>query len=216
MTNCHINVILHYNRIENVFWRKISVIPFNHLGWVFKNIVPLIYSDEIRQSLCSFLIPLERSASVLDLGAGTGMMCEFANTCRDDLHFTAADPAEGMLKFSADYIQKHKAYAEELPFEANSFEAILIGEALHHFNDVEKAFQEIVRVLQKDGKLFIYDFDPSTFLGSMLCRVEKLLGEPGNFFSPTALKKILEEHGFSVFISQYGWRYTISAVLSSL
>jgi len=189
------------------------MIPFNHLGWVFKNVGSLIYPLEIRESLCDFLIPLERSASILDLGAGTGVMSEFAYACREDLQFTAADPAEGMLKFSADYIQTHRAFAEELPFEANSFEAILIGEALHHFSDVDKAFQEIVRVLNKEGKLFIYDFDPSTFLGSILCRAEKLLGEPGNFFSPAILKKMLEDHGFSVLIKQYGWRYTISAEL---
>ena len=189
------------------------MIPFNHLGWVFKHMGPFIYPETIRESLCTFLIPLSSSASVLDLGAGTGIMSEFANTCREDLRFTAVDPAEGMLKFSADYIQTHKAYAEELPFEANSFEAILIGEALHHFTDVERALQEIVRVLKTDGKLFIYDFDPSTFLGNMLCRTEKMLGEPGNFFSPIDLQKMLEAHGFSLYINRYGWRYTISAQL---
>jgi len=189
------------------------MIPFNHLGWVFKYMGPMIYPHEIRESLCSFLIPLKSSASVLDLGAGTGTMSEFAYACRDDLHLTAVDPAEGMLKFSADYIRTCKAYAEELPFEVNSFEAILIGEALHHFSDVDRALQEIVRVLKEDGKLFIYDFDPSPFLGKILCGVEKILGEPGNFFAPGILKKILESHGFSVLISQHGWRYTISAEL---
>lgn len=189
------------------------MIPFNHLGWVFKHIGPFIYPEKIRESLCTFLIPLASSSSVLDLGAGTGIMSEFANACREDLRFTAVDPAEGMLKFTVDYIQTHKAYAEALPFEENSFEAILIGEALHHFNDVDKALQEIVRVLKKEGKLFIYDFDPSTFLGSMLCRAEKMLGESGNFFSPDVLEKMLETHGFSVFINRYGWRYTIYAQL---
>jgi len=146
----------------------------------------------IRESLCSFLIPLSRSASVLDLGAGTGVMSEFAYACREDLRFTAVDPAEGMLKFSAEYVQTHKANAEALPFDTSSFEAILIGEALHHFQDVEKSLQEIVRVLDDEGRLFIYDFDSSTFMGNTLCRVEKILGEPGNFFAPEVLKQRLE------------------------
>lgn len=191
------------------------MIPFNHLGWIFKYIGPLIYPHTIRESLCSFLMPLSKSASVLDLGAGTGVMSEFAYACREDLQFTAVDPAEGMLKFSAEYIKTHKAHAERLPFEVDSFEAILIGEALHHFNDVDKSLQEIVRVLKKEGRLFIYDFDSSTFMGKIICMVEKILGEPGNFFPPEVLKQILESHGFSVDISQYGWRYTISAQLES-
>lgn len=189
------------------------MILFNHLGWIFKYLGPSIYPHTVRESLCNFLIPLSKSASVLDLGAGTGIMSEFAYACREDLQFTAVDPAEGMLKYSAEYIQTYKGHAETLPFEGDNFEAILIGEALHHFTDVEKSIGEIVRVLKKEGKLFIYDFDSSTFMGKLICRVEKILGEPGNFFAPRVLKPILESHGFSVQINHYGWRYTIDAQL---
>lgn len=191
------------------------MIPFNHLGWIFKYMGPFIYPRKVRESLCCFLKPVSNDASVLDLGAGTGIMSEFAYACRDDLQFTAVDPAEGMLKFSAEYVETHKANAEALPFEAESFEAILIGEALHHFQDVDKSMQEMVRVLKKEGRLFIYDFDSSTFMGKNICRMEKILGEPGNFFAPEVLKQILESYDFSVHISQYGWRYTIAAQLKS-
>jgi ubiquinone/menaquinone biosynthesis C-methylase UbiE len=189
------------------------MIPFNHLGWIFKYMGPFIYPHNVRESLCCFLKPVSNDASVLDLGAGTGIMSEFAYACRDDLQFTAVDPAEGMLKFSAEYVETHRANAEALPFEAERFEAILIGEALHHFQDVDKSMQEMVRVLKKEGRLFIYDFDSSTFMGKNICRMEKILGEPGNFFAPEVLKQILESYGFSVDISQYGWRYTIAAQL---
>lgn len=189
------------------------MIPFNHLGWVFNYFGPIIYPRKIRDSLCIFVKSLKRSASILDLGAGTGVMSEFAYAYRDDLKFTAVDPAEGMLAYSAEYIKTHKAYAEALPFDADSFEAILIGEALHHFDDVEKSLEEIVRVLKHEGKVFIYDFDSSTMMGNTLCRVERLFGEPGNFFVPGRLKKLLENYGFSVEVNHFGWRYTISAVL---
>jgi len=190
------------------------MMPFNHLGWVFKYFGPLIYPDAIRKSLCNFLKPLSEHAQVLDLGAGTGIMSDFANVCRSDLKFTAVDPAEGMLKFSAEYIQRHIAYAESLPFESERFEAILIGEALHHFQDVDRSIHEMVRVLQNGGSIFIYDFDSSTFMGKMLCRIEKLWGEPGNFFAPEILKEKLESHGFTAAISHYGYRYTLAAQLN--
>ena len=189
------------------------MIPFNHLGWIFKYIGPTIYPDEVRESLCRFLKPLSKSASVLDLGAGTGTMSEFAHACRSDLQFSAVDPAKGMLKFSAEYIQTHKGHAETLPFDKNIFEAILIGEALHHFTDIEKSIEEIIRVLKNEGKLFIYDFDSSTFIGNMICIAEKILGEPGNFFTPHDLQERLESYGFCCTITKHGWRYTVDAFL---
>lgn len=189
------------------------MIPFNHLGWVFKHIGPSIYPPKVLDDLCVFLKPVSDNASVLDIGAGTGVMCEFAYKCRDDLQYVAVDPAEGMLKFSSEFIQTHKAVAEALPFNAESFEVIFMGEALHHFQDVDKAMEESVRVLKKEGKLFIYDFDVSTFMGKSICMGEKLLGEPGNFFAPEALKKRVESYGFSVTVSQYGYRYTLCAQL---
>ena len=189
------------------------MIPFNHLGWIFKNLGPLIYPNSVRHSLCSFLKPVSQNAPILDLGAGTGAMSEFAYICRDDLQYTAVDPAEGMLKYSAKYIQTHMAHAEDLPFDASSFEAILIGEALHHFQDVDQSIKEMVRVLKNEGRVFIYDFDSSTFLGNTLCQIEKIFGEPGNFFAPQDLQVKLESHGFSCRITKHGWRYTVDAFL---
>jgi len=189
------------------------MIPFSRLGWVFKTFGSMIYPSTIRKSLCHFIKPLPQHTKVLDLGAGTGMMSEFAHTCREDFHYVAIDPAMGMLKYSNSYIETVQGVAEDIPFDDNSFNIVLMGESLHHFNDVEQSIKETVRVLKKEGKLFIYDFDVDTFLGKNICRVEKLLGEPGNFFSPTRLKDKLESNGFEVLIQQYKWRYTISATL---
>jgi len=190
------------------------MIPFNHLGWMFKTFGSTVYPKSVRDDLCMFLESLAPQSTIVDIGAGTGMMCEFANACRDDLVFTAVDPSSGMLKHVENYIVTYEANAEALPFEENSFDVALMGEALHHFRDVDESLAETVRVLKKQGRLFIYDFDVSKFMGKSLCMGEKLLGEPGNFFEPIALKNILESYGFTVKIKRHGWRYTIHAQLN--
>lgn len=140
-------------------------------------------------------------------------MSEFAYKCNSELKYVAVDPAEGMLKFASEFLEVHIATAEELPFEDSSFDAINMGESLHHLRNPELAFKEAVRVLKKNGKLFIYDFDVSSFLGKSICLIEKSLGEPAHFYEPNALKKVLEDYGFSVEISRHQWRYSVSAYL---
>lgn len=189
------------------------MIPFNHLGFLFKTFGPMIYSDSVRKSLCDFLQPIATTASVLDIGGGTGVMSEFAHTCRDDFEYTVVDPAEEMLKHVKEYMKPCKANAEALPFDDKRFDVVLMGEALHHFDDVEESLKETVRVLKRGGKLFIYDFDVSTFRGGVISRVESLFGEPANFFQPEALLTVLESHGFSVGFKRHGWRYTMHAQL---
>ena len=189
------------------------MITFNHLGFIFKNFGSLIYPNKVLEELCLFLKPFRNGESVLDIGAGTGMMSEFAYKCNSKLKYVAIDPADGMLQYAPEYLDTHIGVAELLPFEDNSFDAILMGESLHHFNNPELALEEVKRVLKKNGKLFIYDFDKSTFRGRAIYKMEKLLGEPAHFYEPCELKKMLERYGFSVNISHYKWRYTASASL---
>ena len=189
------------------------MIPFNHLGIVFKNFGSWVYPKSVRVSLCNFLTPLPKEAKVLDIGAGTGMLCEFGYVCRNDLQYVAVDPAEGMMKYAQPYVETHQAVAEALPFEESSFEAAMMGESLHHFRNVDDALHECARVLKNEGRLFIYDFDVNTFMGKSICKGEKLLGEPGNFFTPTDLEQKLATYGFHPIITKHGWRYTVDATL---
>jgi demethylmenaquinone methyltransferase/2-methoxy-6-polyprenyl-1,4-benzoquinol methylase len=189
------------------------MIPFNHLGIVFKTFGSLVYPKSVRSAHCDFLSHLPSEARVLDIGAGTGLLCEFAYACREDLVYVAVDPAEGMMKYSKSYVETHQATAEALPFGDECFDAMMMGESLHHFSEVDQALKECVRVLKNNGRLFIYDFDVSTFMGKSICKGEKLLGEPANFFEPSILQEKLKYYGFTVKITKHGWRYTISAVV---
>ena len=189
------------------------MIPFNHLGWLFSRFGTAAYPEAVVGALCTALRGVPDGGSVLDLGAGTGVVGSFAHGCRSDIRYVAADPSAGMLRYVPKYAAHVNARAEKLPFGENTFDAVLMGEALHHIADPESAFREIVRVLRGGGLLFIYEFDPSTLMGGFIHKTEKLLGEPGNFYPPETLAALLASHGFSVAAERYGWRYTLRAHL---
>jgi SAM-dependent methyltransferase len=192
------------------------MIPFNRLGWLFSRFGPMIYPGMVRREFCELLQTLPPHARLLDLGAGTGVLSHFAHQCRSDLQLAAADPAEGMLRYAPSHAKRVNAVAESLPFGDTHFDAVAIGESLHHFDAPGTALDEVTRVLKNEGALFIYDFDPATFMGALICRTERLLGEPANFFPPGRLAAMLEARGYRVGIARYGWRYTLIARLAEL
>lgn len=190
------------------------MIPFNHLGWVFDRFSAAVYPEGAIAHLCEAVAGLRADAAVLDLGAGTGTLGNYARRCRGDLRLIAADPAAGMLKYVPEAVHAVLAKAEALPFDSGEFAAVLVGEALHHFDMPRDAFREIARVLHPGGLLYVYDFDPSTFMGRSLRRAEMLLGEPGHFYPPGDLAAQLEALGFSCTVRRYGWRYSLLARLN--
>ena len=189
------------------------MIPFNRLGFLFKMFGIMIYPGEARVRLSTIGRSLAPRARVLDLGGGTGVLADLIHRVRQDLRCVAADPALGMLEKGSPHILKAAGLAESLPFKENIFEAVLIGDALHHFDNPLKAILEVMRVLKPDGILFIFDMDPETFAGRIIYRVEKLMREPARFRPPEELSKILTDYGFRVKTERYDWRYSITAEL---
>ena len=49
--------------------------------------------------------------------------------------------------------------AEELPYEAETFDLVITRLSLHHFTNPEKPFREMQRVLKKGGKLVVWDME---------------------------------------------------------
>lgn len=49
--------------------------------------------------------------------------------------------------------------AEDLPYEAETFDLVITRLSFHHFTDPEKPFQEMQRVLKKGGKMIVWDME---------------------------------------------------------
>ncbi|MEA3490239.1 MAG: class I SAM-dependent methyltransferase [Candidatus Omnitrophota bacterium] len=104
--------------------------------------------------------------NILDIGSGKGIMA--LSLARAGYRFTSIDNDEEMLRITAlnlayeDLLLQAELYvmdAYSLEFGEKSFNNVFIVEALHHMDDIEGIFSEVDRVLSKDGKLVLADFN---------------------------------------------------------
>lgn len=165
----------------------------------------MIKKDELKRhssgsgnqlNLSSNFSQKEQAIKLLDLGGGTG---ELINYLPKNLEITIADPSEAMLEKgkAKNFKQEVKhilADGADLPFADNTFDYLIISDALHHFRKVEAALKESSRVLKNGAKIYILEFDPRTTFTKIIIFFEKLAGEPVNFYQPDKLAAMMAEH----------------------
>lgn len=97
---------------------------------------------------------LGSAKTVLNVGAGTGSY-EPA-----DREVTAIEPSLEMIRQrSASAAPVIQGYAEDLPFDDNSFDASMAILTVHHWSDKEKGLNEMRRVTR--GPVVLLTYDPS-------------------------------------------------------
>jgi len=189
-------------------------IPFGRLGPVFARFGHRTYPRWAWPLFEQEVRGWPPAARVLDLGGGTGVLAARARAIRSDLELVVLDPAAGMLRHVPPGLRTVTGRAEALPFAPDHLNAVLLGEALHHFQDAGAALAEIARVLRPGGKLWIYEFDPTRGIGRWVYWGERLLGEPAAFFTPQALQGRLAALGFTGDFVERDGRYVLSARLA--
>jgi ubiquinone/menaquinone biosynthesis C-methylase UbiE len=103
---------------------------------------------------------------VLEVGTGTGRLAA-ALTERYACSVVATDASAEMLAVGQSRthdIRFERAVAEQLPFQAQTFERVVTYMAVHLF-DRPRAFSEFHRVLMTDGIAAISTPDPDSFSG---------------------------------------------------
>lgn len=100
---------------------------------------------------------------VLEVACGPGIVADVIAPLVSELVCTDATPA--MIALARERLEKsgqanvtfQEALAEELPFGAAEFDAIVTRLAFHHFADIQAVLAEFRRVLRPHGRLIVAD-----------------------------------------------------------
>lgn len=134
--------------------------------------------------------------SVLDLGGGTGL--NDAKLVEKGASVTILDRSEAMLNRARQKnlpIELVRGNAEQMPFEDETFDVVLISDAWHHFDAQKKVAREVRRVLKPLGRVVVVEFDPRRPKIRILAALEKMVGEPSAFQTPKQLAAVFQAAG---------------------
>lgn len=104
---------------------------------------------------------------MLDVATGTGDLAIEAYHQLKPQKIVGVDISTKMLEIGrtkleklqlSDIITLEEGDSEKLPFENNSFDAVVVAFGVRNFANVEKGLSEIVRVLRPGGKCMVLEF----------------------------------------------------------
>ncbi len=94
---------------------------------------------------------------VLDVGCGKGRFARVLQDQYPGAEIWGLDISEEMLRFVPAGIHTRAGSMTELPFADSTFDAVYATESLEHAVEIERAVNEMCRVLKPGGKLAIID-----------------------------------------------------------
>ena len=162
--------------------------------------------------LYELLYPVVRHKTVLELATGTGLIAK--NILNSADHIEATDASAEMIAQAKrdNYSTKLHFSVQDmfcLPYADNSFDVIIVANALHIVPEPEKALQEIRRVLKDDGVLVAPTFThaENSFWGNVRAFFMKLAGFP--------LRSRWSSEEYLTFLKENGWTVRKSTVLNA-
>ena len=156
--------------------------------------------------------PLVRHKTVLEIATGTGLIAKHIVNAAAHIEATDASP-EMIAEAKRDNRSAKLHFSVQdmfrLPYANQSFDVVIVSNALHIVPQPEKALQEIKRVLKDDGVLIAPTFTHAgnSFSGKVKAFFMKLAGFP--------LHSKWTSEEYLRFLRQNGWAVRKSAVLKA-
>ena len=167
---------------------------------------------EVYEKMYELIRPVVKDKTVLELAAGTGLIARHIVNAAAHIEATDASPemitearrgnCSAKLHFSVQDMFS-------LPYAGNSFDVVIVSNALHIVPQPEKSLREIKRVLKDDGVLIAPTFThaENSLRGRIKVHFMKLAGFP--------LHSRWTSEEYLSFLRQNGWSVRKSAVLKA-
>ena len=160
--------------------------PFDHFAAIAPLYARVTYS---KREIMREVAALPVKGRLLDVGGGTGRVSSAIRDLVDEI--IIADVSFGMLKETLPTQLKPVCGGpESLPFADESFERVIMVDALHHVINHAKSAREMFRVLKPGGVLIIEEPDIRTFGVKLIALAEKLLLMRSHFLAPDQIVKL--------------------------
>ena len=164
------------------------------------------------EKMYGLIRPVVKGKTVLELAAGTGLIAK--NIVNAAAHIEATDASAEMIAEAKRNNQSAKLHFSvqdmfRLPYANQSFDVVIVSNALHIVPQPEKALAEIHRVLRDDGVLIAPTFThaENSFFGNSKAFFLKLAGFP--------LHSRWTSEEYLCFLQQNGWTVRKSVVLKA-
>ena len=164
------------------------------------------------KQMYSLIYPVVRHKQVLELATGTGLIAKHLVRSAD--HIEATDASQEMIEQAKQGVKSTKLHFSvqdmfHLPYADQSFDVVIVSNALHIVPGPEKALAEIRRVLKEDGILIAPTFTHAGngFCGNVKAFFMKLAGFP--------LHSKWTSEEYLRFLRQNGWTVQKSVVLKA-
>jgi len=171
------------------------------------NLIAPLYDRVIKPSdpeMMRKLAGLPVEGKLLDVGGGTGRSSQSLRGAARWI--VIADSSTGMLEQARkkDGLIPVRTHAEDLSFASESFERVIMVDALHHVYDHRLTLNEMWRILKPGGRIVIEEPDIRSWPAQVMTIVEKLVLMRSHLVSPIVVEHHFHQLGAGTRIERQG------------
>jgi len=175
------------------------------------------------------MLRAEKPQLILDIATGTGDLAVEAVKQLKTEKVIGVDISEGMLSFGREKMKKlgleskivlQMGDSENLQFENNTFDAVIVSFGVRNFENLEKGLTDMCRVTKSGGTCMVMEFsNPKTpvikqlynfYNATILPFIGKLVSNDSSAYSylPESVKAFPEGENFLKVFEKAGFRHT--------
>jgi demethylmenaquinone methyltransferase/2-methoxy-6-polyprenyl-1,4-benzoquinol methylase len=166
-------------------------LKLDHFGWLaplYEHFIPPRLPEKMLE-----LLNLNGGESVLDAGGGTGRLAQYVQGRA--ARVVIADESQAMMEQAGakDGLEPVRTHTERLPFAPQTFERIMMVDALHHVSNQAETALELWRILKPGGRLVIEEPNIQATRVKWIALAEKLALMRSHFLSGAEIQNLFQQ-----------------------